>query len=459
MGGRPLGDDIELDCRLGRIKLLQRVYEHVRDADPPCVIGIHGDWGAGKTSFLAQLEALLTVFRQHRGAWLDDKQSGMAFDPNVRTRLQGRIEGLNAYPVVWFEAWRYQHDPQPVITLLREIRRQLSPARRAATEVKKIGAVAIETGLVGIDGVISKFTGFKAGPKEIRESGERYEAENFMAPSATVSLTDVLDQAIAQVVLPRNKKVPGRLVVIIDDLDRCSPETAKAMLEGLKVFLQLRHVVFVIAMDESVVADFIAMSFKDSESEVGVRRRRARQYIEKLCQSIYRLPFAASPENLFIHLLTARCREGSAEARRAGVLGEKMVGLNVVPPNPRRIKILADVTHQFLETAGDSERRLQIAYVLAYCYRFAPEIYRLIERDKEVVYNEVLVGPITNGETSHQTVKELVLPQKYRAKSAQGSAVLSDLFPDPIRDDVFYPAELVELLGPVTRDEIEAIIQ
>ena len=49
---RPQNDEPTLADRLGRYAVVKRIGDAIATCDPPLVLGIHGDWGAGKTSFL-----------------------------------------------------------------------------------------------------------------------------------------------------------------------------------------------------------------------------------------------------------------------------------------------------------------------------------------------------------------------------------------------------------------------
>ena len=132
-------DQPTLDERLGRLALLKEVYERLTDGDNRHgVIGIHGDWGSGKTSFLIQMEYLLTNGSQRHGI-----PQGVR---RARPQLDDLIKSKPNYPVVWFEAWRFQNDPQPIVTLLQEIRKQLSPAsQKFLSKAQKLKSVALES--------------------------------------------------------------------------------------------------------------------------------------------------------------------------------------------------------------------------------------------------------------------------------------------------------------------------
>ena len=53
-------DEPTLVDTLGRAGLVKTIGDDVAICDPPQVFGIHGDWGAGKSSFLHQVHWTLT---------------------------------------------------------------------------------------------------------------------------------------------------------------------------------------------------------------------------------------------------------------------------------------------------------------------------------------------------------------------------------------------------------------
>jgi hypothetical protein len=55
-----------------------------------------------------------------------------------------------------------------------------------------------------------------------------------------------------------------RLVVLVDDLDRCLPETVIETLETMRLFLAVPKMAFVIAADEDRVAAALRGRFPDS---------------------------------------------------------------------------------------------------------------------------------------------------------------------------------------------------
>jgi hypothetical protein len=93
------------------------------------------------------------------------------------------------------------------------------------------------------------------------------------------------------------------VVVLIDDLDRCMPSATVATLEAIKLFLAVPGMVFVIAADQDMVRDAIAMNLGGSPES----SRFAQRYLDKIVQLPVSLPFLPLYEaDCYLGLLLSR---------------------------------------------------------------------------------------------------------------------------------------------------------
>jgi hypothetical protein len=76
----------------------------------------------------------------------------------------------------------------------------------------------------------------------------------------------------------------GRLVVFIDDLDRCTPDKVPEVLEAIKLFTTTRRCVYVLGLDHDIVRQGIETKYEFPESE------GAAEYLEKIVQIPFHLP-------------------------------------------------------------------------------------------------------------------------------------------------------------------------
>ena len=74
------------------------------------------------------------------------------------------------------------------------------------------------------------------------------------------------------------------LVVLIDDLDRCLPETTISTLEAIRLLLFLKHTAFVIAADDQMIKHAVKRHFQGVEDEL------VTNYFDKLIQFPIRVP-------------------------------------------------------------------------------------------------------------------------------------------------------------------------
>jgi hypothetical protein len=91
-----------------------------------------------------------------------------------------------------------------------------------------------------------------------------------------------------------------RVIVLVDDLDRCLPDAVMATLEAIKLFLSVEKVAFVLAADQEMVRESIAASIDGT----GRGERFAHRYLDKIVQVPLSLPRIGSDEAAtFITLL------------------------------------------------------------------------------------------------------------------------------------------------------------
>ncbi|MGH8553264.1 MAG: P-loop NTPase fold protein, partial [Methylococcales bacterium] len=108
-------DEPTLTDSLDRQGLVAEIAEAAATATPPLVLGVHGDWGSGKTSFMK-------CVKEH----LEQE----AFKDRLIT--------------VWFEAWRYQNEATPLVAL-PEMRKQFSVSNKVRNQAGKIGEITFRS--------------------------------------------------------------------------------------------------------------------------------------------------------------------------------------------------------------------------------------------------------------------------------------------------------------------------
>jgi len=92
-----------------------------------------------------------------------------------------------------------------------------------------------------------------------------------------------------------------RLVVFIDELDRCSPDTILDTLEAIRLFLYVGRTVFIIGADERHISYAVQTKFKEIE---GIGIDIGKEYLEKIVQYPVRIPRLSTREvELYISLL------------------------------------------------------------------------------------------------------------------------------------------------------------
>ena len=247
-------DNPSLDDFLGFDAVVDPIVKAIGTTNvDPLAIGVHSPWGGGKSTVLNLLEK--------------------------------RLESAGRYVVLRTDPWQYDNHDDVRGSLIAEVLDQLGAAFQADATVKdrisdlfkriswtRVG-LALGKGALTMqwkpDELIEAFTP-KARSDDKSMSGFRDSFDKLVA-----GLPDV-----------------DRVVVMVDDLDRCLPPAVMATLEGIKLFLAVPKMVFVVAADQEMVRDSIAVSLGETNRSGAFATR----YLEKIVQLPVTLPRLATAD-------------------------------------------------------------------------------------------------------------------------------------------------------------------
>src|SRR5262245_12487589 len=211
----------------------QALADIILHSPPRFAVGIFGSWGSGKTTLMHAIGRKL------------------AAAPQV---VQ-----------VEFNAWRYEREEHLIVPLLDTLREALADwsrvhaetpegriARRAAAAVGR-AARALLLGLTLSAKV--PFVG-EASLDLARVASDLEEPDADQPSSFYHTSFRSLERAIADFVAQER-----RIVVFIDDLDRCLPGSALEVLESMKLFFDLPGFVFVVGLDQAVIERSIEFKY------------------------------------------------------------------------------------------------------------------------------------------------------------------------------------------------------
>lgn len=249
----------------------------------PLTIGIRGGWGTGKSTLLELIDKALSeqdgerfiVVRIDPWEFESAEQLRSTLVETVLTELLSRV-----------------HDDEGALTKIRRLIGRVRFGRIAASLLRGAATVHFDAGmgLLGelVTGLTSEVDSFVAPPPE-----------NSLPATMHGFREDFLD-LIGDL---HDAQGIEKVVVLVDDLDRCMPNAAVEALEAIKLFLAVERMVFVIAADEEMVRAALAASLAAS----GRASAFADLYLEKIVQLPLTLP-ALTPDDALTYVSLLLCQ-------------------------------------------------------------------------------------------------------------------------------------------------------
>ena len=255
------------------------ISEFIFGTTAPFAFGIHGEWGSGKTTLMRLIEEKI--------------KKRQADDEN--NELPKEI-----IPI-WFNAWQYENDEQPLIPLIFHIIEALEQTdKRFNLNGIKDSLKAVVNELKDLMGrtklkysnddsllkeLLGEWTFELEGQSNTKQDGKNQSVYSWS--SQDYQVIKFLNSISTKLVDKKDLHKDINLLIIIDDLDRCSPNKALILLEHIKLVLNQSCFLFLIGMEKRGLEDYLTHFYRQ---ELGITSFEGKKYLDKIIQMPFHIP-------------------------------------------------------------------------------------------------------------------------------------------------------------------------
>ena len=280
---------------LDRETLACTIARELRGEARPRILGVYGWWGSGKSYLLSLV--IRRIFADNQtdrkkriivctfNPWRYEMEGSLA--PALIKTLSNLEEQFKEHQADFLlkDSEEYKRIAKTLLDLILEIAPIVVPDQPLIAIASKVLTKGIETAQVG---------------------SKQQDTEG---PICIVDQVRDQMQALVNAILDAAYKADStkeyRLVVFVDDLDRCSPENMVRMFEWLKVHLRVEGCTYVLALDHVAAARAIVGRYREyltDEKDLAYGFR----YLEKLVDSEYELQLAPKVELMALRQVYGR---------------------------------------------------------------------------------------------------------------------------------------------------------
>ena len=237
---------------LGRNRAIYRFIGLLLSIEDATTISIDGDWGSGKTFFVKQLQLVLEAYNPNSKISEnknDIKQIKNSM-PIVHKPFFDDILDKNPQVVVYYDAWENDDEVDPVLSLIFRIVESIDKNFNIEIELPDMIKKLLEI-LVKNPKIIDKIPVLKNINLIFSFIKDCKSMIKFNSVLKNQKQNNDLKQEIKVFLNSLLTKEKSKLIILIDELDRCSPSYAVKMLERIKHYFDDKRIIFVFSTDLS----------------------------------------------------------------------------------------------------------------------------------------------------------------------------------------------------------------
>lgn len=235
-------DMLEKDA-IERNKYIATFLEMLDNVEQNFTIFINGDWGTGKTFLVKQISVLLTYYNQYINKEIAQ------FMPQIENVLKrNEFKDLKLeknFVPIYYNAWNNDSHIDPINSIIFNIIKEhniLKDYQKESSDVIDKIASVLDMANIWSNG-------------SIKELVSTFKGKDIIPEITTMeNLKETLNVLLDKLLEERGDK----LVVFVDELDRCNPVYAIKLLERIKHFFDHENIIFVFSVNVNELTNTIA---------------------------------------------------------------------------------------------------------------------------------------------------------------------------------------------------------
>lgn len=207
-----------------------RFTELLNSIESSCSIALDARWGAGKTFFVKQVKMVLDAFNTHiENPHSDDNERIQLVWDSIRATDKAELQPQIA---VYYDAWANDNDEDPILSLVYSILQSVSTDFTFTQRPEFLDVAASIAETVSGRSIVALRDALRSDDpfKKIKS-----------AKSMQEQIAEFLESLLAE--------RGNRLVIFVDELDRCNPGFAIKLLERIKHYFSNSRITFVFAVN------------------------------------------------------------------------------------------------------------------------------------------------------------------------------------------------------------------